>query len=87
MNEKGWLEPGVPTDEEIKEYAEAKASRDVLVHGRGFANNIYESKAGTLARYKAGERIDIPGDYHKGTWKLICKMVTDISDSSIAKAI
>ena len=65
---------------------EAKASRDILVHNRGVANNVYESKAGQLARYKAEERIEIPGDYHQDIWDLICKMVTDISDAAISKA-
>ena len=81
-----WLNLGVPTRDEIEKFAEAKASRDVLVHNRGIANKIYESKAGALARYKAEERIEIPGDYHKDRWQLIRKMVTDISDAAIAKA-
>ena len=70
----GWFEYlekmaklGVPATEEIRQFAEAKASRDVLVHNRGVANKTYESKAGTLARYQPGERIEIPGDYHKTT--------------------
>jgi hypothetical protein len=77
---------GLPTKDEIERFTEAKASRDVLVHNRGIANKIYESKAGTLARYKPGERIDIPSDYHKDTWELIRKIVTDISNAAIAKA-
>jgi hypothetical protein len=77
---------GLPARDEIEKFAEAKASRDVLVHNRGIANKIYESKAGALARYKAEERIDIPGDYHKDTWQLMLKMVADISDAAIAKA-
>ena len=80
------LKLGLPTKDEIEKFAEAKASRDVLVHNRGIANKIYESKAGALARYKAEERIEIPGDYHKDRWELIRKMVTDISDAAIAKA-
>jgi hypothetical protein len=84
MEEK--LKLGLPTEEEIEKFAEAKASRDVLVHNRGVANRIYESKAGALARYKAGERIEIPGDYHKERWQLIRKMVADISNAAIAKA-
>jgi hypothetical protein len=80
------LKLGLPTEDEIEKFAEAKASRDVLVHNRGIANKIYESKAGALARYKADERIEIPADYHKDRWELIRKMVTDISDAAIAKA-
>ena len=81
-----WLKLGVPAEDEIQKFAEAKASRNVLVHNRGIANRTYESKAGTLARYKAEERIEIPGDYHKDMWELIRKLVADISDAAIAKA-
>jgi len=79
------LKLGVPAKEEIQRFAEAKASRDVLVHNRGVANKMYESKAGTLARYRTGERIEIPGDYHKATEELIRKMVADISNAAIQK--
>jgi hypothetical protein len=77
---------GCPSTDEIDRLTEAKASRDVLVHNRGIANMIYVSKAGTLARYKAGERIDIPEPYHRETWELIRKVVTDIANAAIAKA-
>jgi hypothetical protein len=80
------LKLDLPTRNEIEKFAEAKASRDVLVHNRGIANKIYESKAGALARYKVEERIEIPGDYHKDTWQLIRKMVSDISDAAVLKA-
>src|SRR5437868_972673 len=50
---------GCPTPDEIDRIAEAKASRDVLAHNRGVANKTYESKAGRLARYKDGDRIDL----------------------------
>jgi hypothetical protein len=76
---------GCPTANEIDRIAEAKASRDVLVHGRGVASKAYQSKAGLLARYKDGERIDIPEHYHRETWELIRKVVTEISNAAIAK--
>jgi hypothetical protein len=76
---------GCPTPDEIDRIAEAKASRDVLVHNRGVASRTYESKAGRFARYKDGERIDIPEHYHRETWELIRKVITDISNAAIAK--
>jgi len=76
---------GCPTPTEIDRIAEAKASRDVLVHNRGVANKTYEAKAGKLARYKDGQRIDIPEHYHRETWELIRKVITDISNAAIAK--
>jgi hypothetical protein len=76
---------GCPTADEIDRLAEAKASRDVLIHNRGVANKTYEAKAGRLARYKDGQRIDIPEDYHRETWELLRKIITDISNAAIAK--
>ena len=77
---------GCPTATEVDQIAEAKASRDILAHNRGVANKTYEAKAGRLARYKDGEKIDIPEDYHRETWRLIRKLVTDLSNAAIAKA-
>ena len=51
---------GCPTPDEIDRIAEAKATRDVLIHNRGIANRTYESKTGQLARFKDGDRLDIP---------------------------
>ena len=77
---------GCPTKDEIGRIAEAKASRDLLVHNRGVANKAYESKAGSLARYKDSQRIDIPEHYHRETWELLRKVVTDVSAAAIAKS-
>jgi hypothetical protein len=77
---------GCPSAVEIERIAEAKASRDVLVHNRGIASKTYETKAGRLARFKDGDRIDIPEPYHREIWELIRKVVTDISNAAIAKA-
>lgn len=77
---------GCPTPDEIDRIAEAKASRDVLVHSRGIASKTYESKSGTLARYKDGQRIEIPEDYHRQSWELIRKVISDAATAAIAKA-
>ncbi len=77
---------GCPSIAEIERIAEAKASRDVLVHNRGIAGRSYLSKAGTLARYKDEERIEIPEPYHRDIWELFRKVVTDVSNAAIAKA-
>jgi hypothetical protein len=76
---------GCPEQEEIEWIAEAKASRDVLVHNRGVAGKDYESKAGRLARYEDGQRVEIPEHYHRETWDLIRKVIADISNAAIAK--
>lgn len=75
-----------PPPEEIERFAEAKASRDALVHNRGIASATYQTKAGRLARFSAGQRISIPEDYHRETWELIRKLVSDLSNAAIAKA-
>ena len=84
LEEKAKL--GCPATDEVDRIAEAKASRDVLVHNAGVANKIYELKAGVLARFHEGDRIDIPEHYHREIWELIRKIVTDVSDAAIAKA-
>jgi len=43
---------GCPTADEIDRIAEAKASRDVLIHNRGVVNKTYESKAGNALATK-----------------------------------
>jgi hypothetical protein len=77
---------GCPTPDEVDRIAEAKAARDVFVHNRGVASKTCESKAGKLARYKDGQRIGIPEHYHRETWLLVRKVITDISNAAIAKA-
>jgi hypothetical protein len=76
---------GCPSPGEIERIAEAKASRDVLVHSRGVAGKTYVLKTGNLARYKDGDRIEIPEQYHRETWELIRKVVADVSDAAIVK--
>ena len=76
---------GCPTRDEIDAIAEMKATRDVLIHNRGVVNKTYELKTGKLARYKDGQRIDIPDQYHRQTWELIRKLVSDICNATIAK--
>jgi hypothetical protein len=76
---------GYPNPSEVDRIAEAKATRDVLVHNRGVANKIYESKAAALARFKPGQRIDIPEPYHREIWELLRKVVRDVSDAALAK--
>ena len=78
---------GCPAAAEIERIGEAKASRDVLAHNRGIANKTYESKAGKAARYSDGQRVEIPEHYHRETWELIRKVVTDLSNAAAAKCV
>ncbi len=56
---------GCPTAGEIEHLAEIKASRDILVHNKGIVNATYVSKAGSRARFRDGERLEIPERYHR----------------------
>ncbi len=78
---------GCPTPNEIEWIAEAKASRDVLVHSKGIANKLYVSKAGRLARFHEGDLINIPEHYHREIWELLRKVVSDVSNAASAKAL
>jgi hypothetical protein len=75
-----------PTPEEIKQFAEIKASRDVLVHNKGITNKKYMEKAGGYARYQDNEVLQLPDTYHRQSWELVRKVIRDIADAVIRKA-
>lgn len=75
-----------PSDAEAEQFAEIKATRDVLVHGQGIANAFYVDKAAGLARAQPGQSLDIPGPYHQRSWELIRKLVYDIGTEMAAKS-
>ena len=83
LEEKAKL--GCPTTDAIEKIAEAKACRDALAHNRGVANKTYLSKAGKLAQFVDGERVEITEPYHRAIWDLLCRFVADVSDAAIAK--
>lgn len=77
---------GCPTQDEIDRIAEAKASRDVLVHNRGIVNKVYLSKAGKGARFGDGQKLEIQEHYHRETWELIRKVIANVLGAAAAKA-
>lgn len=48
---------------QIDQLVEMKATRDVLVHNMGVANEQYERKTGVMARVQSGERVEITKQY------------------------
>ena len=84
---EGRVKLGCPTPDEIDKIGEAKASRDILAHNRGIANKTYLSKAGRFARFGDGQKLDIPEQYHRETWELIRKILTDVLSAAAAKAV
>jgi hypothetical protein len=83
---KGMVNIAAPTVAEAEQFAEIKATRDVLVHGQGIANAYYVDKAGKLARVQPGQSLDVPGPYHQASWTLIRKLVQDIGTEMAARA-
>lgn len=77
---------GCPASDEVDSLAEIKASRDVFVHNKGVANAIYVVKSGKRARFAAGEKLELPEDYHRESWELIRKVVDDMASAAIKKA-
>jgi hypothetical protein len=79
------IELGCPADEEIAALAEAKASRAILEHNLGIANDVYVRKAGKKARAAAGEPIEIDDTYHLESWRLLKKVIADLTAAGAAK--
>jgi hypothetical protein len=73
---------GCPTDDEIDLIAEMKAARDLLIHNSGIVNKIYLDKAGTKARYAAGEKVVIDRHYFDDCWLLAMKVVDDVANTA-----
>jgi hypothetical protein len=44
-------------------YMETKATRDIFIHNRGIANDVYVRKAGSHARVKAGMNLPVDSQY------------------------
>src|ERR1700722_16786774 len=74
-----------PSEDEINSLAEVKASRDILEHNAGVVNETYLRKAGTKARYGLGKRVEIDDDYHLASWRLIKKVVVEVSTAAVGR--
>jgi hypothetical protein len=74
-----------PGDDEINRLAEVKATRDVLEHNAGVANETYVRRAGSQARYAAGEPIEIDDAYYLESWRLIKKVGGDVSTAAVLR--
>lgn len=72
------------TPEIIGDYAEIKASRDIIVHGSGVANNIYIEKSGNAARAALGEELTVDRNYFKTVVVNLKKLSGDIQTKTEA---
>lgn len=76
----------LPAASDIDQLAEAKATRDLLVHNRGVVDAEYRKKAGGGARSPIGDRIEVDEPYHRKTWELLKRLVIDIATAAVANA-
>ena len=74
-----------PDDGEIDALAEIKATRDILEHNAGVVNEIYWRKAGKRARFAVGEHVELDDAYHLESWRLIKKVVRDVTSAAIGR--
>lgn len=63
-------------------YIELKATRDIHIHNNGIANNIYCSKAGILARVKAGQYLPVTLQYFLQLYEK-CLQLTEILEKGL----
>jgi hypothetical protein len=74
-----------PAEDEIDALVEIKATRDILEHNAGVVNEIYRRKAGKRARYQVGEHVELEDAYHLESWRLIKKVVRDVTSDAIGR--
>jgi len=74
-----------PTPDQIKQLAEIKATRDILVHNKGIANAIYVDKSMGRARFAVGDQVDVPEHYHRESWQILKQVVMDVANAGVAK--
>ncbi|MGQ8335021.1 hypothetical protein ACUNWD_00605 [Sunxiuqinia sp. A32] len=65
-------------------YIELKATRDIHIHNSGIANEIYLTKAATLARVKNGEFLPVDIQYFLQTYEA-CLQLTEILELELDK--
>lgn len=75
-----------PSKDQIDAISEIKASRDIIVHNEGIANEIYISKAGSLSRAKSGDRLAFDHVYAFESWKILNTVIKDVGQQ-ISKKI
>lgn len=74
-----------PKQDEIEQISEIKASRDILVHNKGIANQIYLNKSGKLARVEENEVIPITLEYFHNSWALLKDVTQKVGNLVAAK--
>ena len=70
-------------DAQIGRLAEAKASRDVLAHNAGVANEIYRHKSGHLARAGVGEPLPVTRLYVYDTSDFLKDLISRLTKGAV----
>jgi hypothetical protein len=65
-------------------YIELKATRDIYIHNQGVANEIYLSKADTLARVKSGQFLPVDIQYFLQSYEC-CLQIIEILEEALNK--
>lgn len=65
-------------------YIELKATRDIHIHNGGTANDIYRTKANTLARVKSGEYLPVNVQYFLQSYEC-CIQLTEFLEIELDK--
>src|SRR3546814_7747594 len=82
---------GAKLDEALsRKWFEVKATRDIIVHNSGIANDTYLKKAGDLHRVGDGQQLPVDADYFADTLSsmksLIGKISSKIQSDQIGRA-
>lgn len=64
------------------QYIELKATRDIHIHNKGFANEIYLNKAGVLARVKIGNYLPVTIQYFLEMYEQ-CLQLTEVLEKAL----
>ena len=75
-----------PADGERAALTELKATRDLLTHGDGVVGAAYLAASGPLARFAAGERMQLPDVYLAASFDLVRTVVAATADAARLKA-
>lgn len=67
---------------EIDRLAELKATRDIVAHNAGIANEIYVRKAGGLARAHQGESLSVSRSYVYDAADFLKRLVSDLANAA-----
>lgn len=64
------------------QYIELKATRDIHIHNKGLANEIYLNKAGVLARVKSGNYLPVTIQYFLEMYEQ-CLQLTEVLEKAL----